>query len=283
MAVGVMLAAAPALKAEHAKIELSVSSQGKEATASADRDPPPGGLNDPPVLNVEVTKPLVLQFILTNANPHGVLEHVTVRYYVVRVAKLGRKPGAVVSRAGLRRRTAATAVGRWGRNKRRVHHGFQARLPCRHAVEVSHRPTGHLFGSCRNRQHAERSRAFFGHRSGGQIARRRSVPRAGNGACRVGVSPREQLTAELRRERRQAMEPPGRQRRGTQFASLPSAKLPQSSFHARLFREPGKMATIPGGFVLVFASGSLLERPSKTEYCSRSRRAMPIWRAYVAD
>jgi hypothetical protein len=89
---GAILVATPAVRAEHARIDLRVSGQGNEARASADRDPPPGGLNDPPVLDVAVEQPLVLQFILTNKYPHGVLEHVTVRYYVVRVAKLGRKP-----------------------------------------------------------------------------------------------------------------------------------------------------------------------------------------------
>jgi hypothetical protein len=90
--VGVTLGATPALKAEHAEIDLRVSGQGKEATANADQEPPPGGRNDPPVLNVKVNKPIVLQFILTNTYPHRVLDHVTIRYYVVRVAKLGRKP-----------------------------------------------------------------------------------------------------------------------------------------------------------------------------------------------
>lgn len=89
--LAVMFAATPTLKAEHAKIDLQVSGQGKKATASADRTPPVGGLNNPPVLKVAIKEPLVLQFILTNKYPHGVLEHVTVRYYVVRVDKLGRK------------------------------------------------------------------------------------------------------------------------------------------------------------------------------------------------
>ena len=43
------------------------------------------------MLKVHVHKPLVLQFFLTNAYPHAVIEHVKVLYYVVRVDKLGRK------------------------------------------------------------------------------------------------------------------------------------------------------------------------------------------------
>jgi hypothetical protein len=92
MLLAVMLGATPALKAEHARIDLRVSGQGKEITANADEEPPPGGTNDPPVLNVKVNEPLVLQFILINTYPHQVIDHVTVRYEVMRVSKLGRKP-----------------------------------------------------------------------------------------------------------------------------------------------------------------------------------------------
>jgi hypothetical protein len=92
IAAGVLLGATPSLMAEHARIDLRVSGAGKEAAANADEEPPSGGRNDPPVLKVKVNEPLVLQFILTNTYPHRVIDHVTVRYYVVRVAKLGRKP-----------------------------------------------------------------------------------------------------------------------------------------------------------------------------------------------
>lgn len=90
---GVMLGAAPAVKAEHATIDLRVSTQENEAAAVADEEPPAGGREEPPVLNVKVNEPLVLQFFFTNTYPHRVVDHVTVRYYVVRVAKRGRKPG----------------------------------------------------------------------------------------------------------------------------------------------------------------------------------------------
>ena len=46
------------------------------------------------------TAPLTLEFILTNKYPHHALDHVTVRYYVVRVAKLGRKPAPSLRTAG---------------------------------------------------------------------------------------------------------------------------------------------------------------------------------------
>ncbi len=38
-----------------------------------------------------MNEPLVLQFILTNAYPHGELKEVTVRYYLVREEKAGQK------------------------------------------------------------------------------------------------------------------------------------------------------------------------------------------------
>ena len=44
------------------------------------------------MIHVAVNQPLVLQFILTNAYPHGMLKNVTVRYYIVPATKLGRKP-----------------------------------------------------------------------------------------------------------------------------------------------------------------------------------------------
>jgi hypothetical protein len=63
-----------------------------EVSAVSDQEPPAGGRNTPPVLKAHVNKPITLQFILTNAYPHAVIDHVTVLYSVVRVDKLGRKP-----------------------------------------------------------------------------------------------------------------------------------------------------------------------------------------------
>jgi hypothetical protein len=95
VAVGMVLGATPSLWAEHARIDLSVTrpeGDDEQATASSDEEPPAGGVNEPPVLHVKVNEPLVLQFIFTNIYPHKVVEGVTVRYYVVRVTELGRKP-----------------------------------------------------------------------------------------------------------------------------------------------------------------------------------------------
>jgi len=91
----VLLAATTDVRAEHARIDLRViSGPGKEASASSDTDPPAGGRITPPVLKVKVNQPLVLQFFFTNTDPHHDIEHVLVRYYVIRAEKLGRKPAA---------------------------------------------------------------------------------------------------------------------------------------------------------------------------------------------
>ena len=87
-----------AARAEHATIDLRVflldpgTGQTKdEARASADAEPPLGGYTPRPLFDVKAGEPLVLQFILTNAYPHGELKDVTVRYFLVRADKLGQK------------------------------------------------------------------------------------------------------------------------------------------------------------------------------------------------
>jgi hypothetical protein len=83
------------VRAEHARIDLRViSGPGKEATATSDTDPPPGGRILPPVLKVKANQPLIFQFFFTNTDPHHDIEQVQIRYYVIRVEKLGRKPAA---------------------------------------------------------------------------------------------------------------------------------------------------------------------------------------------
>jgi hypothetical protein len=84
--------------AEHARINLSVKAvdpetgvSGEEAQASADKEPPSGGLYPRPLFKAKVNQPLVLEFFLTNTYPHGVLKDVTVRYFVVREEKAQQK------------------------------------------------------------------------------------------------------------------------------------------------------------------------------------------------
>jgi hypothetical protein len=84
--------------AEHANINLRVmridpdtGKSSDEGRAAADEEPPAGGINPRPMFKVKAGETLVLQFILTNAYPHGELKDVTVRYYVVRADRLGQK------------------------------------------------------------------------------------------------------------------------------------------------------------------------------------------------
>ncbi|HVS37055.1 MAG TPA: hypothetical protein VMS17_15955 [Gemmataceae bacterium] len=93
-------------RAEHARIDLQLihidpvtGADGDAVGATADTEPPAGGFNERPVAKVQAGEPLVLQFVLTNKYPHGVLKDVTVRYYVVREDKLGQKSLPDLSKA----------------------------------------------------------------------------------------------------------------------------------------------------------------------------------------
>lgn len=75
--------------AEHAYINLQVIGPDGQQEASADEEPPAGGVNPRPRMVVKAGDPLVLQFLLTNAYPHGLVKGVTVRYFVVRTGQFG--------------------------------------------------------------------------------------------------------------------------------------------------------------------------------------------------
>jgi hypothetical protein len=84
--------------AEHAKIILRVmrvdAQTGKttdEATASADQEPPAGGVIPRSVFKAKAHEPLLAQFIFTNAYPHGEFKDVVIRYFIVREDKAGQK------------------------------------------------------------------------------------------------------------------------------------------------------------------------------------------------
>jgi len=86
------------VRAEHAIIDLLVlridpmtGVATEEGRSSADREPPLGGLHPRPLVHVKTNDPLALQFVLTNAYPHGEKKNVTVRYLVIREEKAGQK------------------------------------------------------------------------------------------------------------------------------------------------------------------------------------------------
>jgi len=91
LALAAFAATTAAAFGEHASIDLQVIGPDGRQQASADQEPPPGGVNPRPKLTVQSGDPLVLHFILTNVYPHGLLKDVTVRYVVVRTGKFGVK------------------------------------------------------------------------------------------------------------------------------------------------------------------------------------------------
>jgi hypothetical protein len=107
----VMIGSVSAVRAEHARIDLRVIRPGgKEASATSDTDPPAGGRNTPPILKVKANQPLVLQFFFTNTDPHHDIDQVQIRYYIVRVEKLGRKPAVTFQDVSGRQKEAQPFV-----------------------------------------------------------------------------------------------------------------------------------------------------------------------------
>ena len=78
-------------QAEHAKIQLDVSTPRDQVTAFVDQTPPESGKNPRPVLKAKVNEPIRIQYILTNVYPHKTLENVVVHFFVVRQQKTGQK------------------------------------------------------------------------------------------------------------------------------------------------------------------------------------------------
>jgi hypothetical protein len=91
VALFLLAALPPAVRAEHANITLKVfrmdPATGQsldETAATADQEPPAGGVQPRPLFKVKAGEPLAFQFILVNTYPHGINKDVVVRYFVVR-------------------------------------------------------------------------------------------------------------------------------------------------------------------------------------------------------
>ncbi len=82
---------AVAARAEHAKINLDVSSPRDQQTAFVDQTPPESGKNPRPVLKAKVKDAIKIQWVLTNVYPHKTLENVVVHFFVARQEKVGQK------------------------------------------------------------------------------------------------------------------------------------------------------------------------------------------------
>jgi hypothetical protein len=78
-------------RAEHAKIQLDVSTARDQVSAFVDQTPPEWGKNPRQVLKAKANEPIRIQYILTNVYPHKTLENVVVHFFVVRQQKPGQK------------------------------------------------------------------------------------------------------------------------------------------------------------------------------------------------
>lgn len=77
--------------AEHAKINLDVSTSRGQATSHVDQTPPESGKNPRPVLKARVKEPIRIQWLFTNIYPHKTLENVVVHFFIAREQKVGQK------------------------------------------------------------------------------------------------------------------------------------------------------------------------------------------------
>jgi len=89
--IGLLVLLPGASLAEHYDITLTVEGQQDKAEASSDDSPPAEGFKKRPVFRGKAGEPLVVQFFLTNVNPHETTKQVTIQYYVMPVEKVGQK------------------------------------------------------------------------------------------------------------------------------------------------------------------------------------------------
>jgi hypothetical protein len=82
---------AAAARAEHAKINLEVSTARENVAAFVDQTPPDSGKNPRPVLKAKVNEPIRINCVLTNVYPHKTLENVVVHFYIARQKKVAQR------------------------------------------------------------------------------------------------------------------------------------------------------------------------------------------------
>ena len=78
-------------RAEHAKINLDVTTSAGQVTAFVDQTPPDHGKNPRPTLRARPGEPVKIQWMMTNVYPHKTLENVVVHFYVAREGTAGQK------------------------------------------------------------------------------------------------------------------------------------------------------------------------------------------------
>lgn len=91
IALAAACVAAPRARGEHAKITLDASAGEEQKTAFMDQTPPEFGKNPRPVLKVKAGRPIKVQWVFTNLDPHKTMENVVIHSYVARQGKVGQK------------------------------------------------------------------------------------------------------------------------------------------------------------------------------------------------
>jgi hypothetical protein len=89
--IATLLAVASTVRAEHAKINLEVSTVRENVSAFVDQTPPDWGKNPRPVIKARVNEPIRISYLLTNVYPHKTLENVVVHFFIARQQKAGQK------------------------------------------------------------------------------------------------------------------------------------------------------------------------------------------------
>jgi hypothetical protein len=89
MAIGGLLQSSG--RAEHAKIDLDVSTTHGQVTAHVDQTPPESGKNPRPVIRAKIKEPIRIRWLFTNIYPHKTLENVVVHFFIAPVDKVGQK------------------------------------------------------------------------------------------------------------------------------------------------------------------------------------------------
>jgi hypothetical protein len=78
-------------RAEHAKINLEVTTGAENVAAYVDQTPPDWGKNPRRVIKAKANETIRIQYLLTNVYPHKTLENVVVHFFIARQKKVGQK------------------------------------------------------------------------------------------------------------------------------------------------------------------------------------------------
>lgn len=87
----VVLSGVGQVRAEHAEVELTIESEGKQVTAFVDQTPPEIGKSPRPVLEIRAGQPVRVQWFFRNVYPNKTLKDVVMHFYVARADKVGQK------------------------------------------------------------------------------------------------------------------------------------------------------------------------------------------------